>query len=330
MNQLPFVHIPRSPVGAVLTLGLLGAALVGCPSDKGSDSGKTLPAGAIELVDSNNYSLSGTISITQVEVQPETDLTIDWCGLTTDIRDRPVTDVADVDQVLLGEFALSQADIMDKVRTNDLDQGDMQTSWVIGSPGACSVKASEAEIAGNTFDPESFVVAANRTWLFSVLNLPDGRFDILMSVFVVPKEGSTNTTVVLTDDSMDVNFVADLSEETIKVGEGEIPYIDWSQVKKDVYGNDFDSLLGNRLLIGKIPVASVAEVESLFLRLDTEAEKLYYMDVYGSTQADLALATTKSGQAFQGFSSDGVWLLGVECLTCTSPAPLILTVVEVE
>jgi len=82
---------------------------------------------------------------------------------------------------------------------------------------------------------------------------------------------------------------------------------------------------------------TVAQVEEVFLRVDTEADELYYLSsldgtpvVQGETDADLMLATDADGNPFPGFTTDGIWLLGIECLSCLSPAPLALSIVEVQ
>lgn len=256
---------------------------------------------------------------------------IDWCGLTRDLRGRAVADAAAVDQVLLVEFALTPEEIVAKVEDNSLAQSDSVTQWLLIEPGACSAAMSRFEVIGNLFDPGAYMVEnPERTWLISVTNLPDNRLDILMSTFVEPLDSSDATTVEITDDSAALSFQADLhSADPLPVKVGETPRIDWSSVTTDVNGAPYDPLLGNRLLLGKIPVETLEEVEESFLRLDEMASELYYLDVYGKTVGDLSKAKTRGGQVFQGFTTDGIWLVGVECLSCTSPAPLLLAVAEV-
>lgn len=311
---------------------LLALALTAC--DKTNDdtgTGNGVPDDALKFEQENNYSYTGDIVIGEVQVQSGADSMVDWCALTIDLRGRAVTDPSSVDQVLLAEFALSQEELMAKIETNDIYQNDSASQWLVVEPEACSVPMSQFEVIGNVFDPSTYMVEnADRTWLASVMNTPDDRLDILMSTFVVPKGDSTNDVVTLDDDSATLTFEADLhSAPALQVAAGEVPWVDWSGVSTDVNGAPYDPLLGDRLVIGKVPVATVEEAEDVFLRLDEEAEMLYFINVYGKTAADLSTATSADGAKFDGFTTDGIWFVGVECLTCTSPAPLILTVVEV-
>ena len=271
------------------------------------------------------------MAIGSVGIQPTTDATVDWCGLGTDLRGRVVVDQAGVDQILLVEFALSQQEVMDKVSVNELLQSDTESQWLLEAPGTCNIHLSDFEILANPFEP-ALMEDNGRNWLLSVMNTPGGRWDILMSSFVVAETSSTNTEILVGDDSAELEFNAHLSNlEHLGTVAGAANYtVDWSGMTTDVYGHDFDTLQGDRLLVGKVDVASVSDIEALFLRLDTEAEKLYYLDTYGITYIDdLHAATADDGTTFPGFDTSGIWLLGIECTTCTSPAPLWLTVVDV-
>jgi len=306
-------------------------ALVGCSGGGKDDPSPELPGTDFEIYLENSYTFEGDLTIGSVGIQPETDVSADWCGLTTDLRGRAVVDPDGVDQILLVEFALSQQEIMDKVAVNELLQSDTESQWLLEDPGSCTIQLSDFEILANAFDP-TLMQDNGRNWLMSVMNTPGGRWDILMSTFVKPEDASTNTTITIGDDSADLEFDANLSDlvqlETVAGADNYTA--DWSTLTSDIYGHDFDALQGDRLLVGKVDADSVSDVESLFLRLDTEAEKLYYLDTYGITYVDdLHAATAEDGSTFPGFDTSGIWLLGVECTTCTSPAPLWLSVVDV-
>lgn len=315
----------------LVLLALVGCN--GCDGGAGTDTGPdgTVPADALKFLQENNYSYTGEIDIDSLEVQAGADSTIDWCGLTVDLRGRAVDDPSAVDQLLLAEFTLTQQEVMEKVETNTLLQNDSATLWTLLEPGSCSVQMSQFDAVGNFLDPETYMVErSDRTWLVSVMNTPDDRIDILMSKFIVPTESATTTLVEVGNECATLIFDADLqSAPPLQVADGEIPWLDWSGVTHDVNGAPFDPMKGDRLIIGKVPVETIEEAEAIFLRLDEEAEALYYLDVYAVTNADLGLARTDAGEAFGGFTTDGIWFVGVECLSCTSPAPLILAVVEV-
>ena len=311
---------------------LLGCMVViGCSGGDKDDPNPGLPGTDLEVAVENSYTFDGALAIGSVGIQPTPDATVDWCGLGTDLRGRVVVDQAGVDQILLVEFALSQQEVMDKVSVNELLQSDTESQWLLEAPGTCNIHLSDFEILANPFEP-ALMEDNGRNWLLSVMNTPGGRWDILMSSFVVAETSSTNTEILVGDDSAELEFNAHLSNlEHLETVAGAANYtVDWSGMTTDVYGHDFDTLQGDRLLVGKVDVASVSDIEALFLRLDTEAEKLYYLDTYGITYIDdLHAATADDGTTFPGFDTSGIWLLGIECTTCTSPAPLWLTVVDV-
>jgi len=311
-----------------MLIALLALTVVAC---NGKDDDVKLPSTDLALVDVNSYSFTGALTVGSVGIQPETDATADWCALTTDMRGRTVTDQAAVDQVLLVEFALTQQEIMDKVSVNELLQSDTESQWLLEHPGSCDISLSDFEILANPFDPTD-MADNGRNWLMSVMNTPDGRWDILMSTFVKPETGSTNSAIAIDNDSADLEFNANLTDLThVETVSGAKNYtVDWSGIATDVYDHEFDALQGDRLLVGKVDVSGAADVEELFLRIDTEAEKLYYIDTYGIQFIDdLHAATADDGETFPGFDTSGIWLLGIECTTCTSPAPLLLTIVDV-
>jgi hypothetical protein len=113
------------------------------------------------------------------------------------------------------------------------------------------------------------------------------------------------------------------------------PYtLTWAAVTTDVNGAEFDDLLGDTLRITHLDVPDVASAEAVFLQLDIVADQMYFLDVYGDESVpDLSSAVSlPDGSPFPGFTSDGVWLVGIECtdISCFSPAPLLLAVVEAE
>lgn len=310
---------------------LLLASLWACG---GGDPDHTDPPpvpGDLTFTDAHNYAFFGDIEIGAVEVAAQADAALDWCALTTDIRGRAVADPSGIDQLLLIELDMVQEEAEAKVERNALSAADAASAWLVLNPGGCTARFGDFSILGNVFDPAAyFVEDPERSWLVSVVNTPDGRLDILTSTFVVPTAGSVNDRVVVTDASATLTVDADLaSADRLLAKEGATPMIDWSAVTADVYGKSYDDLQGDRLLLGKVPVGSIEEAEALFLQLDVVAETLYFLDVYGQTSADLTQATAADGAVFDGFSTDGIWLVGIECLTCTSPAPLLLGVVDV-
>ena len=94
----------------------------------------------------------------------------------------------------------------------------------------------------------------------SLVNMPNGRLDFLMSGFIVPSSTSTNTEMTFTDSTALLDFQADLqSAPPLRTGTGFDYTLEWSEVVNDVNGRPFDVLLGDQLLIvNSAPIAAAA------------------------------------------------------------------------
>ena len=314
-------------------LGLLvacspGGGVAGC-----NGTNETAEGGDVVLTDDNNYTYVPTLGMGEAKVQSETDSTVDWSALTTDIRGRPV-DPASVEQIYLVEFiGFTQEDLVDKIEANDLYQKDTESAYIFdNSAGVTSTSLSTFSILDNEFKPEDFTEDSTRVWLVSLINHPEGANDVLQSKFITPLDAATETELVFTDDCTTLGVEVNM-DDPIPPAEPEIGgnrwTLDWSPVTSDVNGRTWDPLVGDKLQIGWFD-ATVAEVEAEFLRLDSEADEFYTLNVYGKTGVtDLSDATERSGAAFSGFTSEGVWVAAIACTTCLSPAPLYLAVVDV-
>ena len=322
---------------------MLGAMACGGGSDgddptgsQTTDSGTTgvVDPSLLMLTDAHNYSFSSDLQIGTVEVAPATDLAIDWSAVTRDIRGRSV-DPLTVQQLLLVELDGTPADVLQKIDANDLQQADALNQYLFLNWGRDEIAASEMSILGNDLDVELLTEDPSTTWLLSLANIIDQRFDFLLNTFVVPTTGATNTDVVFTDTSATLTFDADLqSGQRLVSAEGLEAYeLDWSEATTDVFGRPLDLGLVTRVIVGKVGTDDIGQVEADFLQLYELADELYVLSVNGDESADLLEATLEGDDStsFAGFTADGTWVVGVECTRqeCTNPAPLLMAVVDV-
>ena len=328
-----------------LLITTAGIALLGC--DKETCDAKP----GIKVNDGNNYAYEATFDVQSVDIAAETDVTVCFDQVTTDVRGRSL-DPANIVKVSLSEFSLTPDEVAAKVVTNDLKQSDTAVYYerdLMGTSfdGATCVNLTDFEILGNAFIPENETDEnPSSTWLFTMWSTSAyGRDDILMSVIIRPVAGETNTQVELTDDSSILGFTPDMTalDSAPACATEAKQTFDWSALTVDTSGHEWDVRSADKLLIGKIK-GSVKDAERDFLQLDEIAEELYTMTVYGQTFAKLVddgstdqidqegnsiWPIDLDGNTFEGFTEDGTWLLGIECSTCTSPAPLFLTVLDV-
>ncbi len=279
--------------------------------------------GDLELTDEHNYTFTGSLGVQEVEVQPETDLTFDWSGVTTDLRQRPFD--GSIDEFALVEPFDDIDTFLEKAVRNQFKQADLQYSYLAEpAESATSILASELGIIGNELDVA--LLGDGTAWLASLNDYPEGRTDLLMSKVIRPTAGSTNTVVSFTDGCTELTYDVDMhSMPALTAADGATPILDWSGLTQDVHGNAFDPLLGDELLVARFDAGAVEEVEAQFLQLDSAAAELYRTSVYGETDADLSEL-----QGFGGFTRDGVWMVGLVNTTALSPVPLALARVEVE
>lgn len=288
--------------------------------------------GTLEFTDSNNYSYESTISIQSVPAAPGVEPCFDWSQLTTDIRGRPFD--GDVDEAYFTLMEQSQEATIIKFEQNTFLNDDAAAPYGDNpSDEERSVCANEFEVAGNRFEVDDFIPGGD--WLITLAkarNSPAGGVDPVMSLFVVPEEGSTTSEFAVRDDSMTLTIDAlDLmSAPRIPVSR-RTNKADWSNVMQDVYGNSYSNQDGDDLFLAWFDVSSVAEIEEQFLTLDTAAAELYRRRVATFvTLEDLSSATDAQGRAFPGFRRDGIWVFGIACSQCTNPAPLLLSVLDVQ
>jgi hypothetical protein len=289
--------------------------------------------GASDLVmeDVNNYTQESDITFGHYPVVDGVDTTIDWSALTTDLRGRPL-DPSTVDQVLFSKLEMTEDELRQRVLANDIPQAEAESATFGNGDHETSVALSELDAVGNPFDPANVVGDADHVWIVSLVETPEGTADqqILYTVAVDP--GPAGGAVAITDGASSVNLLPNLHRDgaALHTVADERPYtLDWSGMTEDVFGNPFDNLVWNTLVLVNYG-GSVSDAEGDFLLLDHHADAVYRLDVYGKESARLEEASDADGNAFPGFTTDGTWLVGLVDHASLSPVPLVMTVVEVE
>jgi hypothetical protein len=286
------------------------------------------------LRDENNYDFVASLALEKAPAAEGADVVVDWSGIDTDYRGRPF-DPADVDQLTIAAIELDNEALVAAIDSNGLNQEDIIRYYQGFPDNQTSMTFGELSILGQPFDHEvEFVPGYSPSWLLTLWK-EDARgvLEILSSQLVEPAPGApavapwTNGTATLT-------FDPDLGAPPLRtVADAAAWSLDWSELTVDVNGAPYDPLLGDTLRIAHVAQSDPADVEADLLRLDLVADGTWFLEVFGlRTVEDLSAATALDGSPFPGFTADGTWLVGLECtqLSCFSPAPLALAVVEVE
>ena len=308
-------------------------ACSGKTSDSGDDDEYT---GDLWLTNASTYTYDGSLIVDSNPLAEGADSTVSWDGMTVDMRERDMADPAEIDQVAIVAFYISQQEMLDAIATNDLQQSDIRDYRIFSnSEGVGAALFSEFTIFGNDFDPSSEFMAPTDdsvwTWALLLITLDEGKQDIRSMMFIEPTPGESATEVAFSNTTAALDFQADLhSGEALKTLSDLDAYtLDWSGVTEDCNGHELDSSTADSLLLGHTSTTDITELENSFVQLLDVADELYRLYVYGETDANLFDAQDEEGNSFSGFTQDGTWVVGLECSSCLSPAPLTLTVVDV-
>jgi hypothetical protein len=313
----------------------LSASVTACSStSSGTDAGSTGPKGNVVLRDVNNYTSQSTLTIPRVSTAPGADLDICWGDISKDILCHALAPAMDIDNVsFLQILNLTEDQIAAKLAAGQLPTANVKTYrdfHVDHALGSTCVKLSALSLGATPIAPATDYAAGDDKkymLLFSKGTTPGSGSRTMM--FIEPDATSAVAAVAAPDGCGILQFTADLTTPTPLAIPIAGPWVvDWSQITHDGMGNGvlFQNIDG--LLVGFYAGMTVAELQARFLDIDMIATSLYKIVIpKGVKNADLATATTASGEVFPGFGrTDGVWAVGLTCSQCQVPAPVALSI----
>ena len=278
------------------------------------------------LADSQNYAFSSTISADAQVVGPG-ELTVDWSGLSPDLLGRTIDPATQIDHIQVVRYGSKTVpELLDAINSDSLLQ-----SWVGGyvtyenANEVTSASISDFDFLGAIIDPDEEIYAGPGY----LINAADD--DVVgyrgLGFFVVD-DTSDNHTVNLSTDSASLTYDVDLQGvERIQVGEAESHYADWTGLTTAGTGSEIKLSELDQLMLAWYE-EDLSELEADFLNLEGLADEMYQQDISGLPGFELFDMVSSDGQAFQGFSADGTWVLALRCTTCINPAPPYLGVLE--
>ena len=278
------------------------------------------------LQDDNNYNYQSGLSIGQFPLQPETDITIEWSGLSSDVQNHAMTPEM-VERLTLVVFLdLDATEIEAKLADDTLLQADISL-YVICTPEDSQCQLGDFGILGaNLYVPEQFTDGRG-VWMLALQS--DHTRGAHSFAFLMPDQSSTETEVNIANQTSSLEVDADLgSMIPVKVPANTNGIaIDWRELTKDGLGNETDPSKIDEMFVGYYD-RSIEELQDDFFNLDREYQGFWSMDLGTSGTANLADLQGES--AFVGFDSSGTWLMALQCSTCLNPAPRFITQVIVE
>ncbi len=309
------------------------------------------PGDAFSLSEANDYSFTGALDVTSVEVKslpsPEfQNLTFDWSGLTRSFMDEGVNPTSGVDMLVVTAWNLSPAALEDAIINDEL-YSDVRIGAVCNETGG--TVTSDDLLTGNIcqgdpvidrldqvsgyfnaadplYDPTTITHMAlvkSGTDLF-------GDLDVKMVKFFTLNLNSQNTKVVIDDNSAVLRWTADLrslKRIPTAIGNPNIS-LEWSNVYFNGLGNLFIPTQITRVVAAHYPM-NVCALERDFLHLETIHDAWYevvWTESYDSV--DLSQLKDAAGNAFPGITDDGTWIAALFCGECNNPAPWFLTILQ--
>jgi hypothetical protein len=340
----------RAPLLIPAALLLLPLATAGCGSSGSSGGGSpsvTCTNGTISADDANDYAFSSSLMLHPVKVKSMSDLTVDWGGVTKDFLGQPVNPSTDLNAIFLLSVGLPAATF--EMQLND-DTFQSSSILIPGPPPSYIPQAGETSksLVGNFVTGAGYVMQSdldtyldagmytpsNTTFAFgaqtgTTVGAGDSKIRMLQSFELDPS--SSNTKVTMTNSSTTLTYTANLHQlhpTGVPSGAANLT-LDWSTLQHNALGTALTS--SNRINIDHAIVGhytqSVSSLESDFLNLQGDADKLYQADIGSGTVVDFSMLQDASGNKFSGIDSSGTWLVALLCTTnCRNPAPWYLTI----
>lgn len=343
---VPFLALVFSACGAGGSAGGSGGT-----SGGGSGGGGAVACMGTSITanEANDYSFSSTLTLPPIKVQPKTNLTFDWGGVTVDMVGHTVDPKKDLNTILIFEWNLTLDQLQEKANKdyNGLQSTDMtatpplslttngtDTSAKLLDFGinGCQIGAAcgllSVDQAMDYFDPSKFDPATHIFTMMAATGKVLGKGTEMIQSFQLDSS-SSNTTVTMTNDSTKLTYKANLhalAPTGIPAGKAGIT-LDWGMMTTNALGDPFDTTAITRAIVAHY-TQSPTELEGRFLDLELIATDLFDKTDLAGTKVDFSTLANKSGNAFSGIDGNGTWLAVLQCGGCRNPAPWYLTVLK--
>lgn len=296
---------------------------------------------AIELVDANNYATKSELSIPTVEVAADTDISICWGDLSSDLMCHGVEPEEHIDNVGMLRFLhLSEADVEARLTAGELSQSEVSGYLEYPTEGeeTCTDLSSMSFLGTPIELDQEFVEGEEHVYMLVFTTGTSPGVGARSMVFVKPTSGSSNREVRAPNGCELLEFEADLANaEPVRVPRSGPWEINWRSLERDGGGNEVPFSRIDKLMLAFYEGRDVGYLEDNIFDIELMATSVWELPLDNQRSVNLSDArlrdgTSEDGSAFAGFDTDaeGVWLLGLLCSTCQNPAPVLLSIVEPE
>jgi hypothetical protein len=320
-----------------------GGSGLGGPGASGGIGGSGGPAAScnVETIFAsplNNYYFRSTLGLPLVLVKPDSNLTIEWGGLTRDFMGHALDPLSGIDTANVMLWKLNEQALSARLNEDQLTQREAEIPIKFNTMHQVTsaelfdfLTVADEPLEQNQILPylnvENYPPEENTyTAIVAVGDLASGGEARMIQAFKLDP-ASTNTTVTLRNESTTLVHTADLHSLTptgVPAGVAAID-VDWTSMEATALGTEFLPAQITRAVIARYD-ETPAELEANFLDLEEDAEEMYEADVLVGTSISLDRFRSRTGQAFVGIDANGTWLLALFCGSCRNPAPWYLTI----
>ncbi|MCA9488477.1 MAG: hypothetical protein KC621_01095 [Myxococcales bacterium] len=312
---------------------LLPIAWVGCGSPTPTDGSPDTHTGTTPT-----FTLSGDLVVTEdasFQYEPEwlfaasnvranTEIFLSWDTKTQDAWGE--ARAADsYGELVLWKVSGSRTDAMSALAVDDLD-AIVTGTWRTSVAGQTSARLSDLGL-----DPATELAEdAGTSWLLALVDAQGGRTDVRDGMFLVPMASELGIQVSFPLTTNHYTWTMRFGDQALRTDAGKSRYtVDWGALTVDSYGKPFEPSRVDEVFVGRFD--DVVEADDLGAELLVLADVAsgWWTVAPSGTSAVLSDARDAASGTFPGFEADTSWLVGGRCTTCTGPAPMWLTVVEV-
>jgi len=320
---------------ALALLSCIASLVVACSEAAPDESGD--PA-VIALADANNYTTESKLSIPTVEVAPDTDISICWDDLSSDLMCHTVEPAEHIDNVSMLRFLhLSEADVEARLSAGELSQSEVSGYLEYPTEGeeTCT-NLSNMSFMGTPIElDQEFVEGEEHVYMLVFTTGTSPGVGARSMVFVKPTSASSNREVAAPNGCELLEFEADLQNaEPVRVPRSGPWEVSWRALEHDGGGNAVPFSRIDKLLLAFYEGRDVRYLEDNIFDIELLATSVWELPLDNEREANLSDAKLRDSPAtaFEGFDADaeGVWLLGLFCSTCQNPAPVLLSILVPE
>jgi hypothetical protein len=333
-HQDSSVRFSRAFAFCALGVLFLSASTTACGS--GDDDGDG--GGDVVVTDENNYTATARLMIPVVQTAPSANVQFCLDSLTKNLQCHDLSPLGDIDNVTFLQIqGMSKEVVTSKLEDDTFATSDVKTYMEYRTDHATScVNLGDMISLGDPGPPielnTHYVEDPNMTYLVLFTQGTSPGVGAQSMLFLEPTSASSGTAAPALSGCDMLQFVPDLQSSTPlsikKTGPWEI---DWSGLTRDSQGNPVKFNRVDRLVIGFYENLTLADLEAQIFDLETLPKDLYEISLTGQREANLADAVhTVTGQSFSGFdqATEGVWIFGLLCGGCQTPAPIVLSTIQ--